>query len=433
MTLIDAPKSSIASVNIQLPMSSLRNLAYLRAYFMVLRSGILVSTFLNSLRKSSLISYLLAEIVQLRNDSGILLPVPALKSWFSIWSQLRLVLNLAEMCPAVVTLYCFVTGLWRLLPLADLESSMRVYFRNQPIASNSQCQPFVLPTFLSHVWSQSCFVEIAKSSPPLRDYSLVVAFADVVVNEMVVPSMAASEFVDYRIVSMATFHDARLLMLQHIMYQGADPINSLHDMLMLFKNSVYANLFLLCMTRSGFCNLHAYVPEIDRTLYRLRNSRSNKVVNNSSINCNVSASDSVSNTGASDLANSTYSNFDLGSFDTGSDSNFGVSISQFGLDNMENNDRTLKELATSDVMYQPWCIQYLELEQVQSYELKSGLINLLPKFHGLVGKDPHKHLEEFHVVCSTIRLHGIFEDYIKMKAFPRWSCQGLVVPTTSTV
>ncbi|RDX86677.1 hypothetical protein CR513_31963, partial [Mucuna pruriens] len=84
---------------------------------------------------------------------------------------------------------------------------------------------------------------------------------------------------------------------------------------------------------------------------------------------------------------------------------------------MENNDRTLKELATPDVVYQPWCIQYPQLEPAQTYELKSVLIHLLPKFHGLTGEDPHKHLKEFHVVCSTMRLEGIPEDYIKMKAF----------------
>ncbi|RDY02060.1 hypothetical protein CR513_14529, partial [Mucuna pruriens] len=50
--------------------------------------------------------------------------------------------------------------------------------------------------------------------------------------------------------------------------------------------------------------------------------------------------------------------------------------------------------------------------------MKSGLIHLLPKFHGLTGEDPHKHLEEFHVVCSIMRSQGISEDYIKMKAFP---------------
>ncbi|RDX95299.1 hypothetical protein CR513_22199, partial [Mucuna pruriens] len=69
---------------------------------------------------------------------------------------------------------------------------------------------------------------------------------------------------------------------------------------------------------------------------------------------------------------------------------------------MENNDLTLKELATSNV----------------SYELKSGLIHLLPKFHGLVGEDPHKLLKKFYVVCSTMRSQGIPEDYIKMKEFP---------------
>ncbi|RDY02129.1 hypothetical protein CR513_14461, partial [Mucuna pruriens] len=69
---------------------------------------------------------------------------------------------------------------------------------------------------------------------------------------------------------------------------------------------------------------------------------------------------------------------------------------------MANNDRTLKELATLDV----------------TYELKFGLIHLLSKFHGLVGKDPHKHLKEFHVVCSIMRPQGIPEDYIKIKAFP---------------
>ncbi|RDX74770.1 hypothetical protein CR513_45434, partial [Mucuna pruriens] len=83
------------------------------------------------------------------------------------------------------------------------------------------------------------------------------------------------------------------------------------------------------------------------------------------------------------------------------------------LEHMENNNRMLKELAIPD----SWCIQYPYLESAQSYKLKSGLIHLLPKFHGLVGEDPHKHLKEFHVVCSMMRLQGILEDYMKMKPF----------------
>ncbi|RDX72783.1 hypothetical protein CR513_47683, partial [Mucuna pruriens] len=55
---------------------------------------------------------------------------------------------------------------------------------------------------------------------------------------------------------------------------------------------------------------------------------------------------------------------------------------------MENNDRTLKELATPNVVYQPWCIQYPQLEPAQSYELKYGLIHLLPKFHDLAREAP---------------------------------------------
>ncbi|RDX82794.1 hypothetical protein CR513_36374, partial [Mucuna pruriens] len=170
------------------------------------------------------------------------------------------------------------------------------------------------------------------------------------------------------------------------------------------------NLFLLCMTRSGPNNLHAYDPEIDRTFYMLRNSRSNEVVNSNNHNCSVFVSDSISSSFASDSTSSTCasdpatnadSSYALGSSSACSDSNFGVSLSQFGKDNIENNDSTLKELATP----------YL------SYELKSGLIHLLPKFHGLTGEDPYKHLKEFHVVCSTMRPNGIPKNYIKMKAF----------------
>ncbi|KAI9072089.1 hypothetical protein K1719_045946 [Acacia pycnantha] len=42
---------------------------------------------------------------------------------------------------------------------------------------------------------------------------------------------------------------------------------------------------------------------------------------------------------------------------------------------------TLKELGAPDVNYQPLCIQYPNL--AANFELKSVLIHLLPKFHGL--------------------------------------------------
>ncbi|RDX87322.1 hypothetical protein CR513_31216, partial [Mucuna pruriens] len=140
------------------------------------------------------------------------------------------------------------------------------------------------------------------------------------------------------------------------------------------------------MTRSSTDPLYALDPEIERTLRRLRKAR-NLVVNNSR------GADSVIN------SNQFSTNISVSSF-----SHF-VEPGQ-----MENNDRTLKELATPDVVYQPWCIQYPQQELAQTYELKFGLIHLLPKFHGVVGEDPRKHLKEFNA--------GISEDYIKVTTFP---------------
>ncbi|RDX74165.1 hypothetical protein CR513_46126, partial [Mucuna pruriens] len=67
---------------------------------------------------------------------------------------------------------------------------------------------------------------------------------------------------------------------------------------------------------------------------------------------------------------------------------------------MENNVRMLKELATPDVVYQPWCIQYPQLEPAQSYEWKSDLMHLLSKFYGLASEDPYRHLKEIHVAAG---------------------------------
>ncbi|XP_031393661.1 uncharacterized protein LOC116205261 [Punica granatum] len=79
-------------------------------------------------------------------------------------------------------------------------------------------------------------------------------------------------------------------------------------------------------------------------------------------------------------------------------------------------ERTWRELAAPDLNQQPLCITYPETEA--AFELKSGLIHLLPTFHGLSGEDPHRHLKEFHTVCSTMKPRGVTEEQIKMRAFP---------------
>ena len=80
------------------------------------------------------------------------------------------------------------------------------------------------------------------------------------------------------------------------------------------------------------------------------------------------------------------------------------------------NNRTLKELATPNLDQQPLCIQYPNLEV--AFELKSGLIHLLPTFHGFAGEDPNKHLKEFHVVCSSMRPTGVTKKANKVESLP---------------
>ncbi|XP_059431555.1 uncharacterized protein LOC132165068 [Corylus avellana] len=81
-------------------------------------------------------------------------------------------------------------------------------------------------------------------------------------------------------------------------------------------------------------------------------------------------------------------------------------------------NRTLKELGAPDLNQQPLCITFPTLDATTTFELKSGLIHLLPTFHGLTGEDPHKHLKELHVVCTSMKPTGVTEEQIKLRAFP---------------
>ncbi|KAL0451787.1 UNVERIFIED_CONTAM: hypothetical protein Slati_1156800 [Sesamum latifolium] len=82
----------------------------------------------------------------------------------------------------------------------------------------------------------------------------------------------------------------------------------------------------------------------------------------------------------------------------------------------QNPERTINEMTSLDLNQQAICIEYPTLDV--DFELKSGLIHLLPTFHGLAGEDPHKHLKEFHVVCSGMRTQGVTEEQVKLQAFP---------------
>ncbi|POO00339.1 hypothetical protein TorRG33x02_037520 [Trema orientale] len=42
------------------------------------------------------------------------------------------------------------------------------------------------------------------------------------------------------------------------------------------------------------------------------------------------------------------------------------------------------------------------------------MIKLLPKFYGHQGEDTNKHLEEFHIVYSSMKLVEVSEDQLKL-------------------
>ncbi|KAL0400274.1 UNVERIFIED_CONTAM: hypothetical protein Sradi_2370700 [Sesamum radiatum] len=79
-------------------------------------------------------------------------------------------------------------------------------------------------------------------------------------------------------------------------------------------------------------------------------------------------------------------------------------------------ERSIKDMTSLDLNQQLLCTEYPDLKV--NFELKSGLIHLLPTFRGLAGEDQHKHLKEFHVVCSGMRRQGITEEQVKLRAFP---------------
>ena len=51
------------------------------------------------------------------------------------------------------------------------------------------------------------------------------------------------------------------------------------------------------------------------------------------------------------------------------------------------------------------------------YEIKPGLIQMLPNFYGNTNEDPYRHLDDFLEICSTVRIPNYSEDALKMTLF----------------
>ena len=94
-----------------------------------------------------------------------------------------------------------------------------------------------------------------------------------------------------------------------------------------------------------------------------------------------------------------------------------TSRQEFIRSNMGDETRTLRELTAADLTLQPLAVRVPALGEGVNFELKSGVINLLPKFHGLAGEDPIMHLSEFRGICICSKPENVIEEYIKMRAF----------------
>ena len=55
---------------------------------------------------------------------------------------------------------------------------------------------------------------------------------------------------------------------------------------------------------------------------------------------------------------------------------------------------------------------------VNHFEIKSNIIQMLPSFHGLNNEDPYHHLDNFLVVCSTIKIYNFTDEALKIHLFP---------------
>ncbi|RTK56303.1 hypothetical protein DRJ73_15110, partial [Enterococcus faecalis] len=77
---------------------------------------------------------------------------------------------------------------------------------------------------------------------------------------------------------------------------------------------------------------------------------------------------------------------------------------------------TIQEAGAPDFTMQPFQAHHPAV--ATDFEIKTALLNLMPKFHGLPAQEPIKHLRDFQAACSTIRRDGADETSILFKAFP---------------
>ncbi|CAL2276883.1 unnamed protein product [Prunus armeniaca] len=79
--------------------------------------------------------------------------------------------------------------------------------------------------------------------------------------------------------------------------------------------------------------------------------------------------------------------------------------------------KPLREFSIPKVTDQPLCIVYPQLT-IDRFELKSGMIHLLPTYYGNTTEDPYMHIKQFFEICATIKIQSLDDKQIKIRLFP---------------
>ncbi|XP_057734233.1 uncharacterized protein LOC130949570 [Arachis stenosperma] len=75
---------------------------------------------------------------------------------------------------------------------------------------------------------------------------------------------------------------------------------------------------------------------------------------------------------------------------------------------------TIQEEGAPDFTMQPFQAHHPSV--ATDFEIKTTLLNLMPKFHGLPAQEPIKHLRDFQAACSIVRRDGTDETSILLKS-----------------
>ena len=82
-----------------------------------------------------------------------------------------------------------------------------------------------------------------------------------------------------------------------------------------------------------------------------------------------------------------------------------------------SGDKSLEALTAHKIDQSTGAITFPALAEGKKFELKTGIVHLLPKFEGLSSEDPINHLEAFEEICVALKASDISDDDMKLRAF----------------